>query len=193
MAAEASIKISKTMPFKGGTRVYSNRYHFTAGAPVDATHWTTFAAAIIGGEKGMWDSDTTIVEATGYGPGSDVPVWSATYATVGTLSPGGTDAGTPGHTAGLVRYSTAARSSKNHPIYLFNYYHRPWINNTLTAKDKLASDQVSTYNTFASAWVAGISDGTVTHVRCSPNGAVATGVAIEEYVTHRDFPYSPSL
>lgn len=181
------------MPFKGGTRVYSNRYHFTGGVPTDDTHWTTFAANIIGGEKGMYDSHTVIVEATGYGAGSDVPVWSATYSTAGTFSPGENDAETPGHTAALVRYSTAARSSKNHPIYLFNYFHRPYVDNTKTPKDSLASDQISVYTTFTSAWVAGISDGTVTHVRCSPNGAVATGMAIEEYVTHRDFPYTPSL
>jgi hypothetical protein len=33
----------------------------------------------------------------------------------------------------------------------------------------------------------------LTLVRAGPNGATATGSLVEEYVTHRDFPYTSSV
>jgi hypothetical protein len=41
--------------------------------------------------------------------------------------------------------------------------------------------------------VTGFSDGTITAKRSSPHGATCTGSIVEEYATHRDFPYTPSL
>jgi hypothetical protein len=137
--------------------------------------------------KACLDTDVTIVETIGYAAGSDVPVFSKTYATVGTFSPTGSVANTPLFVAGLVRYSTTARTSKNHPVYLFNYYHRALVipgaeQETLNASWKSALD------TYAAAWITGFSDGTHTCVRAGPNGATATGHQVAPYATHRDFP-----
>jgi hypothetical protein len=190
MAATPSIKISKTMPYRGATVTFSNRYHFSGSSPVDNSHWTTFADAIVAAEKAIYSSaasDITIVAATGYDAGSDVPVFEKAYSVAGTgASLGGTQA--PGDCAALVRYSTAARSSKNHPVYLFNYYHGARIAVSETGADALTSAYKSALGTYASSWESGFSDGTVTHHRTGPNGASATGHFIEDYVTHRDFP-----
>jgi hypothetical protein len=99
----------------------------------------------------------------------------------------------PGECAALVRYSTAGRTTKNHPIYLFNYYHRVYTNQAGASTDLLDVNQKTAMGTYATAWITGFSDGSITAVRAGPNGDAATGQIVEEFVTHRDFPHTPSL
>lgn len=193
MAATPSIRVVKTMTFKGGSRQFSNRYHFNGGTPSDATHWHTLMDAVTTAEKAVHTSVVTIVEALGYAAGSDVPVATKTYSLAGTLTPGGSAAGCPGESAALVRWSTAARSTKNHPIYLYAYMHRVNVGATGSNNDTLDSNQRTALATYAASWISGFSDGSITAVRASPQGAAATGSLVEEYVTHRDFPYSTSV
>lgn len=179
------------MPFKGTTRRYSNRYHLHGGTPPDDTHWHTLFDNIVTAEKALLTSDQVIVSAIGYAAGSDVPVSSKTYSTAGTLS-STSSLPAPGEAAGMIRYSTAARTSKNHPVYLFNYYHAPRIS-SLSGGDGWHTTQHTAAGTYAAAWIAGFSDGATTYTRAGPNGAQATGSFIDTYVTHRDFPYSSSV
>lgn len=192
-SAYPSIKVTKSFAFKGGTRLYSNRYHFSGGTPADNTHWTTLSDAIVTAEKAQTGNQATIVETTGYAAGSDVPVFSKAYTTAGTFAGSGGFSPAPGEAAALTRYSTPGRTAKNHPIYLFNYYHATRVGNSAGTEDLLDTGQKSAMATYAALWVSGFSDGTHTLVRCGPNGDVASGAIIEEYVTHRDFPYTRSL
>jgi hypothetical protein len=189
VSSKPSLKVVKTFTYRGVPREFSNRYYFDGGTPADSTHWTTLSDAVTTAEKAIYTSTgftLTITGTFGYAAGSDVPVFSKTYSLAGTAAIG-SGCATPGDCAVLVRYSTSARTSKNHPIYLYNYYHGA-VSSTATAGDTVQSTQVTNMGTYAAAWVAGFSDGSITCVRTGPEGHNATGYVVNTKVHHRDFP-----
>ncbi len=190
MAATPSIKVTKSMAYRGGTKQFSNRYHFNGGTPSDGAHWSTLATAVIADEKRCWTSAVTIVGWTGYAAGSDVPVASGTVSVAGTLTlPTGAQYA-PGDCCYLGKMTTAARSTKNHPIYLYNYIHGV-LHNTSDANDVVDNTQRVQIKDYLEDWISpGFSDGTNTYVRAGPRGANALSVVSPSpaYIHHRDFP-----
>jgi hypothetical protein len=189
VAATPSVKITKTIPFLGGTRQFTNRYHFNGGVPADHGHWTTLFNAIVAAEKLIYSNRVTIVEATAYNAGSDLPLFSDAYSTAGTYAPAAGTAPCPGDCAKVGVWLTTARSSKNHPVFLFSYWHGVYFS-TSGSPDEIVAAQRTLYHNYMGAWVAGFSDGTNTYVRAGPNGATGYDykAPVPEYITHRDFP-----
>jgi hypothetical protein len=186
MAPTPSVRIDKAFTYRGAERIFSNRYHFNGGVPADNTHWNTLFDAITAAEKLVFENYVEIRKATAFAAGSELPVHDKTY----TLTCTGSFAGSvpvPGDCAALVRYSTTARSSKNHPIYLFNYYHGATLTES-NGPDLLNAAQLTALQAYADAWLAGFSDGTITAVRAGPNGATATSRLVSANIHHRDFP-----
>lgn len=188
-----SIVIKKSGGYRAGSKIWTNRYHFEGDVPSSPSAWEAFADAIVAAEKAIYHTEQTIVEAVGYdkasasstNPHGDA-VWTKTYSVVGTLTPGTGAVGAPGDCASLVRYSTAARSSRNHPVYLMNYYHG--VFNKSGDADALSDNQKAALEAYADAWLTGfVADGTHRE-RCGPRGAVATARRVDPYVRHRDFP-----
>jgi hypothetical protein len=192
VATEPSIRVIKQFNYRGVVKTFSNRYHFQGGTPPDSTHWTTLSDAIVTAEKAIYAALTSggakIVATVGYAGGSEIPVFNKTYATDGTMA-AGTGLVVTGDTAALIRYSTSDRSSKNHPIYLFNYYHGVYAAPGGITADTLYTTQRTAMQTYASSWVTGFSDGSTTVVRSRPNGGLATGSLVETLLTHRDLPH----
>jgi hypothetical protein len=173
------------MSFDGQTRLWSNRYYLNKTSIDTQAHFNALADAVVAAEKAIYDSTVTITEVLYYAPGSDVAVWTRTYSTAGTFSLGTTRA--PGEVAMLVRYATSQRTTKNHPLYLFNYYHG--ANTVAGGGDAINASQKSALQTYANLWVSGFSDGVTTdYKKAGPRGAVAIGAFVEPYLTHRDFP-----
>ena len=188
-----SVVITKSFMYRGATRTFSNRYHFEGDLPIDAASWSAFVALIVAAEKQVMSSNTTIIGATGYDSSSATPtnphgdaVWTETLSIACTGDFSSTGLAAPGDCAAYVRYSTPARSSKNHPVYLANYYHDCWY--LLGSPDVLDTTQKSALNTYAADWLTGFTCDGTPRERCGPHGAVATDRKVDPAVRHRDFP-----
>lgn len=178
------------MAFKGGTREFSNRYFFDGGSGLSPAQWATLDGNVVTAEKAIHGTAVHIVRVVGFEAGSDVNVYERSLSQAGTCNPSGYYAS--GETAALVRFSTTGRTSKNHPIYLFSYYHHVFHGGNDTDCDTLVAAQRTAMQTYSDAWISGFSDGTHTLTRTGRQGHAATAAFVEEYVTHRDFPYTRS-
>ncbi len=189
----SSIVVTKEFNWEGAPRRWSNRYHVTGPQTIGDTPFATLSDAIVTDEIACFAGNVTIVETTWSDASTasstnphGITTHTKTYTTTGAqtfTSP----RNVPGEVATFIRYSTTARTSKNHPIYLFNYYHG-CFNAIAGDVDTLHPEQKTDFEEYGTDWLAGFSDGTNTRIRCGPYGAVAQVRSVPVFLTHRDFP-----
>jgi hypothetical protein len=185
MAEVASLKIVSSIPYRGGRKLWSNRWHFDGGTPTDAAHWETLADNVVDSQKVCFNGYVYIEDAVGYGPGSDVPVWSKSYSALHCTGSFSGDVQAP-EVAALLRGTTDKRSSKNHPVYAMKYFHGAYVYSA-GEDDQLLPAQKTALDAYAADWIAGITDGATTKHWTLHDGTVVSDAATETYVTHRDF------
>lgn len=188
-----SIVVRKNFTYRGDQRNWTNRYHFEGDLPTSQAAFEAFADLVVAAEKAIYDSEVTINEVVCYdastasstNPHGDA-VYTKTYTTDGTLDTAADGGPAPGDAAIYLRYSTPARSSKNHPVYLANYFHGARM--SVAGGDAMTTGQRTAVEDYADQWLTGFTLEGSHRERCGPRGAVATGRYVSSYIRHRDFP-----
>ena len=175
------------MPYRGGTQQWSNRFNFTGAVPSSGADWLGLMNLYEPFARYLLPTNQTLVEMVGYLAGSDVPVYTHSYGVAGLYTVPGSSHPCPGDCCAVSKFTTDARTSKNHPIYLFKYLHVATYDGT--APDTLSVDQHTQVPAGLACWLDGSLTVAGTPVSyCGPYGAVALAQIIEPYISHRDFP-----
>lgn len=188
MAPTPSLLVKYTVRTADGFKDVTNRFHFNGGTPADDTAWHTLMDNVVDSMKTVLNTEQEITAVNGYAAGSDVAAASKSYSTAGTFDiPANSARQSPGFCCALIRWPTSARTTKNHPIYLFSYVHGVGASSDSGAGSQtLHATLKSRLETFAADWVAGFSDGTNTLVRAGPNGATGGAATVFDEIKDHD-------
>lgn len=186
MADSPSIRVVKRFQYRGATQEFSNRFYFNGGAPDDSDAWHLFMDQVVLYEKTIYTDAVTIISCTGFEAGSDVPVANKTYTTAGTLTVAGYS--TPGDAAVVLRHATTKTSVNSHPVYVHSFFHAARAATDVNYGDTLLGTQKTAVENYGGHWRDGITAGGITAVRSTPDGHAVTGMSVDPYIGHRDFP-----
>jgi hypothetical protein len=184
MPERQRLTISKSFTYQGAGREWSNTHPFHESAPSVYGDWEDFADAVVALERTILQNDVTITTVKGYDGASDHPVFTKTYGVVGTLSVSGAS-NAPRDCAGIIRWSTADRDSRNHPIYGYAYVHgvADYDSGSGHPAGWMYEPQTTALETYANDWVVGING----FHRTTLGGSICIDSYVDPWIRHRDF------
>ncbi len=180
------MKITYSFSWRSGTRTWSQLWHWNGPSWASQAQFDTFTTNFWNDIKTGIPARVTAVSTTAYNAGSFLPVYTHSLAAAGTYTDT-TNPQAPGEACMLWRFTTDARTTKNHPIYLFKWFHGMQTDG-LTAPDTLRAGIQSTNASHLATILAGISDGTNTRFYTGPFGAVAQTGTVNTLLHMREFP-----
>lgn len=181
------VKLVFSSPYRGGTKVWSQLWHFDGPTTwASSGQFQTLVDNLVAQIQGLLPSDTSITEAIAYNAGSSVPVYTYTHTWTGT-STATTGRRQALEACALVKFTTTQRSTKNHPIYLFKWFHAVFSSGTGTYEALDSGLKTNIQNNMTTI-LGGLSDGTNTRQYCGPFGAVAQSRIVEPDLHMREFP-----
>lgn len=176
-----------TFSWRGSTKGWSQLWHFSGPTSwADQTHFDTFAVNFWNVIKPPIPARNTCTTMTAYDAGSFLPVFTHSISAAGAYTDT-SNPQAPGEACMLLRFLTDARTTKNHPIYLFKWFHGMQTDGN-TSPDTLRSGIHSNGAGVVTDVLAGISDGTNTRNYCGPRGAVAQSGTCNTLLHVREFP-----
>lgn len=186
-ATRVGVKVEFTFTWRGVTKQWGQLYHFDGPTTwASQGQFDTFCTALWNSMKVYIPARNTCTTMTAYNAGSFLPVFTHSISAAGTYTDT-SNPQAPGEACMLMRFLTDARSTKNHPIYLYKWFHGMQTNGS-TAPDVLRAGIASTAAGGVSDLIAGFSDGTNTRKYCGPRGAVAQTGTVESDLHMREFP-----
>lgn len=185
-ATRVGVKLTFSSPYRGGTKHWSQLWHFTGPDWASSAQFNTLVDALVAQLQGLISSETSIISATGYNSGSSLPVYTYTHTWTGT-STATNSTKMPLEGCALIKFTTTQRSSKNHPIYLFKWLHAVYAAGASTPETLLTGLRSNILSNMSTV-LAGLSDGTNTRQYCGPFGAVAQTRDVNTSVHMREFP-----
>lgn len=189
MPDQPSITIVKSFLYRGAQEEFSNKYHFSGGAPSDTPGWKTLADAIISAERQTVNGGVTFVRAYGYNAGTVASVAQIDYEqspnVVVTGALGASAVPAPGDAAATIRWLTPNLNSRGKKIYLRKYMHGVLLaaEDGATSADTMLATQFTKFGVFAAKMIDGTLPGGVKY--CGPQGAVASAPQVGEFITTR--------
>lgn len=186
MAPMPSLKFGFEIPYRGGTKFTSTKFHFNGGTPSSDAEWLALWSAMWTDLRLGIAADVLLTNVNGY-PNDTSP---SAYVWVGSSRGSfdrSADLSQAAINCALLSWTTDARNSRGGPVYLRNFIHCVTAESE-TDLDTLLTAQLTPLNAFAAKFDdagAGYSDGTNTHKRAGPNGAVGLVGTCESKLTRR--------
>lgn len=187
MAPMPSLKVVCAVPYRGSSKNFSMKMHFSGGLPPDSGHWHTLAHAVWDSLKQGVLNTVEVQEFVGYANDTSPSVWNEIYTQAGVIDASAYEYVQASGAAVSPYWTTDQRNSRGGPIYLRNFLHGV-IGTDLSDVDAVHGDQRTPLVNFAhqfSAAGAGFSDGATTYHRAGPNGAVGQEGSCTQYVGRR--------
>jgi len=188
----AFLTMEKSFTYRGQREHWSNAYHLDL-VPANSAQWDALRATVWNLESPAFPANVQIEKTYGHNPGTPPTLvyeydWppAGEGGNAGTFAPTATMNQAPGDAAIFVRYGTTQKNSRGKPIYLWNYYHAVFFDDT--APDVQDAVQKGKFTTLANLMVAGINTGVsgvpIFH-RAGPRGAVAQNYKVSDFITTR--------